>query len=136
MPLMVWQIAQGASAQIFAPAAAGPSVRLDRRFVLMRHPLIERRGGIDENPKAHVGVRRAAKLRALTVIFTGRICDQRDLVFLAGNDVALTANRRHEEAVDDILRRHCEVDRTIARDVDFVGRFAHLAMGYLNSHHH
>src|SRR6202167_5085674 len=81
----------------FRPGRRRTAGRLERSLELMRGPLLERFGRIDEYPKAHVRMRSAAELRALAVILAGRIRGRCDLVLLPGDDVALASDRRHEE---------------------------------------
>src|SRR5713101_2332247 len=76
----------------------------------MGDPFVEIAGRVDESTKAHIGVLDPAKFRALTPVFTRDVRIQRYLIDLAGDDVALSANRRHEEAVNDVLRNELEVD--------------------------
>src|SRR3984893_11149746 len=87
----------------------------------MGNPFVEIPRRIDEGAKAHIGVLGAAKFRALTPVFAGDVRIQRYLVDLAGDDVALSTNRRHEKAVNDVLRNELEVDHPVRRNMYLVG---------------
>src|SRR6266849_4602474 len=64
--------------------------------------------GIDEHSKAHVGMRETAEFCALSRVLSRGVRDKRELVDLAGHDVALTAELRHPKTVDDIARLQLE----------------------------
>src|SRR5260370_41895617 len=87
----------------------------------MGGPFVEIAGRVEESTKAHIGVLDPAKFRALTPVFTRDVRIQRYLIDLAGDDVALSANRRHEEAVNDVLRNELEVDYPVRRNMYLVG---------------
>src|ERR1700730_13909619 len=87
----------------------------------MGNPFVEIAGRIDEGAKAHIGVLGPAKFRALTPVFTRDVRIQRYLVDLAGDDVALSTNRRHEKTVNNVLRNELEVDHPVRWNMYLIG---------------
>ena len=70
---------------------------------------------------AHVGVGRAAELGALAVVLARRVGREDDARHAAGNRVALAAELRHPEAVDDVGAGDLEAHRAAGRKVEIAG---------------
>src|SRR5215470_5356709 len=93
------------------------------RFKLMLDPLLEISGRLYVHTKPHVGMRIATEFRALPIVFPRNIGDQSNLIHLPGDDIAFTANLRHEKTVNHILGNHLKMNRLTRRNMNLIGGY-------------
>src|SRR6266699_148447 len=91
------------------------------RAQLGLRPRAEPRVAVDDHAQPHVPVRGAAELRALTRVLTDRVGAERDVVRLARDGVALTAEPRDPKRVDHVGRRDGDAHGLTDREVQLVG---------------
>src|SRR5579863_5200347 len=96
----------------------------------MGDPFVEIAGRVDESAKAHIGMLGPAKFRALPPVFTRDIRNQRYLVDLARDDIALATDGRHEKAVNDVLGHEFEMNHLVRWNMYLV-RGGHAQAGVL-----
>ena len=113
--------ARALSEDLQTRARGGPVGRRPGRLLLLRHPGRERLRRVHDGQVTHVGVRRAAELRALTVVLAGCVGRQHDARHAAGDRVALAPEPGDPEAVDDVGPRDLEAHRAPGRKVE-IGR--------------
>ena len=95
--------------------------RRGRRALLLQ-PGLELRRRLRDDDEPHLGVLRAAELRALAAVHAGAIGLDVGGGVVTRDEVALAVQRRHPEAVDHVARHEHQQHGPAGRDVELVGR--------------
>src|SRR5690625_5260742 len=85
-------------------------------------PLVEVLTLVNDDRGEHVGMLRSAVLRAIRLILAGFRGLKPDRRISVGKHILLDAERRYEEAMDDILAAHLQADWSINRHVELTRR--------------
>src|SRR5207244_10920374 len=96
--------------------------RLGRSAFLLRHPRLEAGPRLHDHAQAHVGVRGAAELGTLAGVVAHRVGAERDAVDVAGDRVALAAQRGGPEGVNYVGRGYRNMYGVFNREVTDDGR--------------
>src|SRR5690242_7671425 len=102
------------------PSSRGARSWFDRRCELMFDPPLKIGGRLHKHAKSHVGVRIAAELSALSIIFPRHVSYQGNLVLLPRDNVAFAADLRHKKAVNHIFGKQLKMNRLTGRNMNFI----------------